>query len=220
MAAICWFGRGCAWDPRPFKVLTEQQRACVLAEGALLAPEILSPPWVPGKYFNVGLYLLHEYGILCPQVRDLYNAGALARNTSHESRFTQDEYNALKSCFGSMSRELAARVHKRSAPRTARIPRALVWCLLNLESKMHLAADYLSPELFDRYWGSRPNPDTSTERLKLWVAYADQCARYWRPSQILFRNLVSKNGTGAAADIEDTSKLSVGRPRLRLIKLK
>ena len=181
---------GARVDPRPFQVLTEQDRDRVLAEAALLAPQILSPPWVARKHFKVDLCLLHEYGILCPQVRDLFSAGASARRAFHRFGCTQEEFNTLDSRLGEMSKELAARVRDRSAPRTARIPSALVWCLLRLEPEMRLAADNLSSEIFDIYWGSRPDPDSAVDRLKLWVEHADQCARYWRPSEILFHDIV------------------------------
>ena len=208
---------GARVDPRPFQVLTEQERDRALAEAALLAPQILSPPWVARKYFRVGLYLLHEYGILCPQVRDLFSAGASARRAFHRFGCTQEEFNALNSRLGEMSRELAARVRERSAPRTARIPGALVWCLLRLEPQMRQAAENLSSELFEIYWGSRPEPDTAMERLKLWVAYADQCARYWQPSEILFHGIVLQNDSAADIDVENVAQPSSGRPWLRLL---
>ena len=114
-------------DPRPFATLSEQDRDRVRAEAAILAPEIFAPPWVAGKYFHVGLYLLREYGILCPQVRDLYSAGASSRRALHGLKCTQDEFKVLDSRLRSMSDRLAAQVRVRKAPRSARIPQALVW---------------------------------------------------------------------------------------------
>ena len=173
-------------DPRPFSALSEQDRDRVRAEAAILAPEIFSPPWVAGKYFHVGLYLLREYGILCPQVRDLYSAGASSRRALHGLECTQDGFTVLNSRLRSMSDRLAARVRAGEAPRSARIPQALVWTLLRLEPAMHRAARNLSSELFEEYWGSRPDPDTSSERLKLWIRRAAERAEYWCPSAILF----------------------------------
>ena len=173
-------------DPRPFTTLLEQDRDRVCAEAAILAPEIFAPPWVAGKYFHVGLYLLREYGILCPQVRDLYSAGASSRRALHGLKCTQDEFKVLDSRLRSMGDRLAAQVRVRKAPRSARIPQALVWTLLRLEPAMHRAARDLSSELFEAYWGSRPDPDSSSERLKLWIRRADDRAEYWSPSTILF----------------------------------
>ena len=173
-------------DPRPFTALSEQERDRVRAEAAILAPEIFSPSWVAGKYFHVGLYLLREYGILCPQVRDLYSAGASSRRALHGLKCTQDEFKFLYSRLRSMGDRLAARVRVRQAPRSARIPQALVWTLLRLEPAMHRAARDLPSELFEAYWDSPPDPDTSSERLKLWIRHVDERAEFWCPSAILF----------------------------------
>ena len=173
-----------------------------------LRPKSSCPPWVPQKYFQVGLYLLREYGIFCPQVRDLYSAGASSRRALHRLHSTMGEFNVLDSRLRSMNDRLVARVRAQQAPPSARIPQALVWTLLGLEPGMRRAARNLSSYLFDVYWGSRPDPDTSSERLKLWIRRADKCAQHWRPSAILFGGAYfdisetpSGRARGAAADL-------------------
>ena len=173
-------------DPCPFTALSERDRDRVRAEAALLAPEIFLPPWVPRKYFQVGLYLLREYGIFCPQVRDLYSAGASSQRALHGLKSTMAEFKSLDSRLRSMNDRLVARIRAQQAPPSARIPQALVWTLLRLEPAMRRAAREISSDLFDVYWGSRPDPDTPSDRLKLWISRADRCAKHWCPSAILF----------------------------------
>ena len=168
-----------------------------------------------GKYFHVGLYLLREYGILCPQVRDLYSAGASSRRALHGLKCTQDEFKVLDSRLRSMSDRLAARVHARQAPRSARIPQALVWTLLRLEPAMRRAARDLSSEILEAYWGSPPESDTPSERLKLWIGHADERAEYWRPSAILFGGVHHCPSEPVLGEVSGATSVGTsGSPRL------
>lgn len=55
--------------------------------------------------------------------------------------------------------------------------------LRNIQGAMLEAAERLDDELFEEYWGSVV---PRNERIKNWLFLADQYARDWRPSEILF----------------------------------
>jgi hypothetical protein len=57
--------------------------------------------------------------------------------------------------------------------------------LKDIESEMRRAAEYLEDALFVEYWGFTV---PRKRRIKEWLQLADQYARGWKPSKVLFRS--------------------------------
>ncbi len=56
--------------------------------------------------------------------------------------------------------------------------------LRDIEPEMRRAAEYLEDRLFEEYWDATIPP---AQRVAEWLARADEFARDWRPSAVLFR---------------------------------
>ncbi|MBN1312338.1 MAG: restriction endonuclease [Anaerolineae bacterium] len=59
--------------------------------------------------------------------------------------------------------------------------------LQDIESEMREAAMRLDDDLFEEYWGERVEP---RDRISKWLTMADQYARDWVPSQVLFADSI------------------------------
>jgi len=57
--------------------------------------------------------------------------------------------------------------------------------LIDIQSEIRDAAQYLEPQLFEEYWGKAAPPHPG-ERLLAWLDLADRSATDWRPSDVLF----------------------------------
>lgn len=63
---------------RLYMSLTQEKKRRLRAEAAILAPQICKGSHGRGKYIDPALYLLTQYGVFCPQARDLFSAGSVA----------------------------------------------------------------------------------------------------------------------------------------------
>ncbi|MGI5868696.1 MAG: restriction endonuclease [Kiritimatiellia bacterium] len=67
---------------RLYRSLPESEKRQLRAESVLLFPEVLkSGRSCRDKYDNVALYLLTQHGVLCHQVRDMFTAGSVTKDT-------------------------------------------------------------------------------------------------------------------------------------------
>ncbi len=58
--------------------LSQEEKRRYRAEATLLCPQVVKPSRAKNKYDDAAMFLLTYYGILCPQVRDLFTAGSVA----------------------------------------------------------------------------------------------------------------------------------------------
>lgn len=63
---------------RLYTHLSQYEKRTLLAEAALLCPQICKPSRAKQKYKDVAVYLLTYHDVLCLQVRDLFSAGSVA----------------------------------------------------------------------------------------------------------------------------------------------
>lgn len=68
-------------EARLYTSLSTEEKKRLRAEAALLFPEVLGSSRSKHKYDRVVLYLLTQHGVLCHQVRDLFTAGSVTKNT-------------------------------------------------------------------------------------------------------------------------------------------
>jgi hypothetical protein len=61
--------------------------------------------------------------------------------------------------------------------------------LKDIETEMITAAQNLDDALFIEYWGTSVDP---RERISEWLSRADELARGWKPSAVLFKNIGSR----------------------------
>ena len=69
---------------RLYPSLNTDEKRRLRAEAALLCPEVVAPSRARGKYNRAGLYILTYYGVMCPQLRDLFSAGSVALRADSE----------------------------------------------------------------------------------------------------------------------------------------
>ncbi len=62
---------------RVYRTLAEHEKRKLRAEATLLCPEVVQPGSRRGKYDRAGLYLITQYAVFAPQLRDLYSAGSV-----------------------------------------------------------------------------------------------------------------------------------------------
>lgn len=65
---------------RLYTHLTPQEKRVLRAEAALLCPIVVSSGSIRGKYYQPAVYALTQWGVLCPQARDLFSAGSVAEH--------------------------------------------------------------------------------------------------------------------------------------------
>jgi len=69
---------------RLYMELSPAEKRMLRAEAALLSPQVCQGRHVRRKYTDAALYLLTEHGVFCPQTRDLFSAGSVARPDGDE----------------------------------------------------------------------------------------------------------------------------------------
>lgn len=65
-------------EVRLYMHLSQHEKRKLRAEATLLFPKVVGGSRIRNKYNDVVVYALTQYGILCPQARDLFTAGSVA----------------------------------------------------------------------------------------------------------------------------------------------
>lgn len=65
---------------RLYTNLSPLEKRILRAEAALLCPKVVKSGWVRGKYAEPAIYALTQWGVLCPQARDMFSAGSVAEH--------------------------------------------------------------------------------------------------------------------------------------------
>ena len=65
-------------EVRLYTNLAPDEKRLLRAEAALMCPKLVRNGYVRGKYADAAVYALTQWGVLCPQARDLFSAGSVA----------------------------------------------------------------------------------------------------------------------------------------------
>ena len=67
---------------RLYANLSPDEKRSLRAEAALLCPQVCGSKWTRNKFALPAMYAITQWGVLCPQARDLFSAGSVAEQIS------------------------------------------------------------------------------------------------------------------------------------------